>query len=175
MQAMHVYHPQSPDHQKPPLPPLSLQAVQPVGPYLLLGASVAGAALAHAMACQLEAAGERAALLLLDGCVGAPGVSLHDPTWYALFYLLRELGTFGGSMGEFVDYMRGASSPPQQLKRLNHFRPAAEAGVSEEQWDAAVSCLVPGVGLLPAACCWCCHSWPAWWKTRMLSSAAGED
>lgn len=59
----------------------AVKAVEPAGPYLLLGASVAGSALAHAMACSLEARGERVALLLLDGCVGRPAAPLHDATW----------------------------------------------------------------------------------------------
>lgn len=60
----------------------AVQAVQPRGPYLLLGCSVSGAAVAHAAGAQLEAAGQRVALLLLDGCLGQPeGLPLHDTTW----------------------------------------------------------------------------------------------
>lgn len=114
----------------------SMQAVQPVGPYLVLGPSLAGSALAHAMAGALQAAGEAVALVVLDGCVGAPGAPVHDATWYALFYLLREVGSFRGSMGELVDFVRSATSPAQQLKLLNSFKP--RDCVSDEQWDAAV-------------------------------------
>lgn len=115
----------------------AVRAVQPAGPYLLLGASMAGSALAHAMACALERAGERAVLVLLDGSVGAPaGTQLHDATWYALFYLLREIGTFAGTMGEFVDFVRADPSPTQQLKLLNSFKPAEL--VNEDGWHAAV-------------------------------------
>ena len=84
----------------------ALKEVQPTGPYLLLGPSIAGAALAHAMACHLRAGGTHVGLLLLDGCVGRPAIPLHDATWYALFYLLREIGTLQGSMGEFIDRIR---------------------------------------------------------------------
>lgn len=40
-------------------------------------------------------------------------------------------------MGEFVDYVRGAGSPTQQLKLIGSFKPPA-LGVPEEAWDAAV-------------------------------------
>lgn len=80
--------------------------VQPSGPYLLLGPSLAGGVLARAVASSLRAGGARVALLLLDGAAGLPAAPLHDFTWYALFQLLREIGTLSGSMGEFVDAMR---------------------------------------------------------------------
>lgn len=59
---------------------------------------------------------------------------------YALFYLLREIGSLRGGMGDFVDHVRAAGSPTAQLKLLNAYRPAelALSGASEEQWDAAV-------------------------------------
>ena len=60
----------------------AIQAVQPRGPYLLVGCSISGAAVAHAAGAQLQAAGQRVALLLLDGCLGQPaGLPLHDTTW----------------------------------------------------------------------------------------------
>jgi hypothetical protein len=42
--------------------------------------------------------------------------------------------------GEFIDHVRTAGSPTQQLKLLNNYRPAelALTGASDEQWDAAV-------------------------------------
>lgn len=40
-------------------------------------------------------------------------------------------------MGEFVDFIRGAGSPTQQLKLIASFKPQA-LGVPEEAWDAAV-------------------------------------
>lgn len=45
-----------------------------------------------------------------------------------------------GPMGEFIDTVRAAGGPAQQLKLLNSWRPAelALAGASGEQWDAAV-------------------------------------
>lgn len=66
--------------------------------------------------------------------------STRLPCRYALFYLLREIGTLEGPMGEFIDTVRTAGSPTQQLKLLNSYRPAelALTGASEEQWDAAV-------------------------------------
>ena len=111
--------------------------MQPAGPYLLMGTSVVGSLIAHAMALHLQADGRPVALILLDGCVGTPSVPLHDATWYALFYLLREIGSLRGAMGEFVDFVRGAGSPSQQLKLISQFKPA-ELGVPSEAWDAAV-------------------------------------
>jgi thioesterase domain-containing protein len=115
----------------------AVTSMQPAGPYLLLGASIAGAALAAEVAARLEATGHPAALIVLDGCLGAPAVPLHDATWYALFYLLREIGTLSTGIGEFVDRVRGAGSPSAQLKLLAGFKPAG-AGVAPEAWDAAV-------------------------------------
>ena len=59
---------------------------------------------------------------------------------YALFYLLREIGSLRGPMGEFIDSLRAAGSPSQQLRLLNAYRPAelAAVGAGEEHWDAAV-------------------------------------
>jgi thioesterase domain-containing protein len=111
--------------------------MQPTGPYLLMGTSVIGAVLAHAMAANFEAAGRPVALIILDGCIGTPSVPLHDSTWYALFYLLREIGSLRGAMGEFVDFVRGAGSPSQQLKQISSFKPA-DLGIPPEAWDAAV-------------------------------------
>lgn len=60
----------------------AIQAVQPQGPYLLAGCSISGAALAHAAAARLQAAGQHCGLVLLDGCLGQPpGLPLHDTTW----------------------------------------------------------------------------------------------
>jgi thioesterase domain-containing protein len=111
--------------------------MQPTGPYFLMGTSVIGAVIAHAMAVNFEAAGRPVALTILDGCIGTPSVPLHDSAWYALFYLLREIGSLRGAMGEFVDFVRGAGSPSQQLKQISSFKPA-ELGVPPEAWDAAV-------------------------------------
>lgn len=72
------------------------------------------------------------------------------PRRYALFYLLREIGSMQGPMGEFIDTVRAAGSPTQQLKLLNSFRPAelALSGASEEQWDAAVYATLDRAALL---------------------------
>ena len=64
----------------------AVQAVQPHGPYLLAGCSVSGSAVAHAMAVRMQATGQRAGLILLDGCLGQPaGLTLHDPTWWVWY------------------------------------------------------------------------------------------
>lgn len=124
-----------------------LRALQPQGPYLLLGSSVGGALLAHALACNLRGQGAAVGLVLVDGCVGTPALPLHDISWYALFYLLREIGGLRGSMGEFVDIVRSAGSPSAQLKLLNSFRPP-ELADAEEAWDAAVYTTLDRAGLL---------------------------
>ena len=111
--------------------------MQPSGPYLILGTSIVGSLVAHAMVTHFQSMGPPAALIVLDGCIGTSTVPLHDATWYALFYLLREIGSLKGAIGEFVDFVRGAGSPTQQLKLLSSFKPA-ELGVAPEAWDAAV-------------------------------------
>lgn len=42
---------------------------------------------------------------------------------YALFYLLREVGTFTGSIGAFVDLVRQAVTPEEQMRIVNAYRP----------------------------------------------------
>lgn len=111
--------------------------MQPSGPYLLAGTSVIGSMIAHAMAVQFEASGRQSALILIDGCIGSPSVPLHDTTWYALFYLLREIGNLTTSIGEFVDFVQGAGSPTQQLKFITSFKPS-DPGIPVEAWEAAV-------------------------------------
>lgn len=59
----------------------AILALQPAGPYLVLGSSIAGAAVADAIVSQLRGTGQRAGLLILDGCVGRPTVPLHDANW----------------------------------------------------------------------------------------------
>lgn len=115
----------------------TLTSVQTSGPYLIMGTSIVGCTLAHAIAGKLESEGKEVGLILLDGCIGTPDIPLHDPTWYALFYLLREIGTLKGQIGEFVDYVRGAGTPTRQLKLISSFKPS-DIGVSAEAWDAAV-------------------------------------
>ena len=56
--------------------------MQPVGPLLLVGCSMAGCTIAAAMAAVLGAAGRKLLLVQLDGCAGSPrGTALHEPTW----------------------------------------------------------------------------------------------
>jgi thioesterase domain-containing protein len=120
-------------------------SMQPAGPYILVGSSIAGAALAHAVAAKLDERqpptsnnnSNNTGLIILDGCVGCPPLPLHDPTWYALFYLMREIGSFEGTMGEFVDYVRNAGSPSQQLKLISELKPT-DMIIGEDAWDAAV-------------------------------------
>lgn len=65
----------------------AITAVQPQGPYLLVGCSISGAAVAHTAAMQLQGMGERVGLILLDGCLGQPaGLRLHDPTWCVFMF-----------------------------------------------------------------------------------------
>lgn len=71
-------------------------------------------------------------------------------------------------MGEFIDHVRAAGSPTQQLKLLNRYRPASFAAgsggaggspSSEEAWDAAVYATLDRASLLK----------------RLLRNAAGGD
>jgi len=111
--------------------------MQPTGPYLLVGTSVAGCVIAHAMALHLERSGKQTGLILLDGCLSPPNIPLHDTTWYGLFYLLKEIGSLQSSMGEFVDFVQGAGSPAQQLKFITSFKPS-DPSISVSTWETAV-------------------------------------
>jgi len=56
--------------------------MQPTGPVLLVGCSIAGCAIASAMAAVLERMHRQPLLVLLDGCASPPQeVRLHEPTW----------------------------------------------------------------------------------------------
>ncbi|KAK9815594.1 hypothetical protein WJX72_006498 [[Myrmecia] bisecta] len=101
----------------------TMTAVQPTGPHLIMGTSIVGCLLAYHMAMHLQAQGWPAKLILLDGCAVLPDLPLHEPTWYALFHLLRDMGTFRGSIGELVDIVRTGTSPARQLKLVSAFMP----------------------------------------------------
>ena len=81
--------------------------------------------------------GEEAALMLVDGPAALPAVPLHESTWYALFYFLRETGTLQGSIEQFTSLVRSAKTPEAQLHMLNRFQPAVDR-LSQEEWDTAV-------------------------------------
>lgn len=69
---------------------------------------------------------------------------------YALFYLLREIGSLSGSMGDFIDTVRAAGSPTQQFKLLNSYKPPEleAGGATQEQWEAAVYATLDRASLL---------------------------
>lgn len=81
--------------------------------------------------------GEEAVLILVDGPAALPAIRLHEPTWYALFYFLREIGTLQCSMNELVDQVTSATSPEAQLEVLNQFQPALDK-LPQAPWDMAV-------------------------------------
>ncbi len=82
--------------------------------------------------------GEEAVLILVDGPAALPAaIRLHEPTWYALFYFLREVGTLQCSMNELVDQVTSATSPEAQLEVLNQFQPALDK-LPQASWDVAV-------------------------------------
>ncbi len=77
-----------------------IRSTQPVGPYYLCGYSFGGL-VAFEMACQLEAAGDRAGLvLLLDTTApGAPGTPQQSLSWRAMFRSqLGRLRLHGGNL-----------------------------------------------------------------------------
>jgi acyl transferase domain-containing protein/NADPH:quinone reductase-like Zn-dependent oxidoreductase/acyl carrier protein/thioesterase domain-containing protein len=115
----------------------AITEMQPTGPYLLMGTSVAGCVIAHAMALQFQESGFPTGVILLDGCVSPPNLPLHDTTWYGLFYLLKEIGSLQTSIGEFVDFVQGAGSPAQQLKFITSFKPS-DSSISLSTWETAV-------------------------------------
>ena len=81
--------------------------------------------------------GEEAVLILVDGPAALPATHLHEPTWYALFYFLREIGTLQCSMNELVDQVTSATSPEAQLAVLNQFQSAVEK-LPQASWDMAL-------------------------------------
>lgn len=80
--------------------------------------------------------GAEAVLILVDGPAKLPALSLHEPTWYALSYFLREVGTLQGSMGELVSLVRSVKTPEAQLEMVNRFQPALDR-LSQDDLDRA--------------------------------------
>ncbi|CAD7696942.1 unnamed protein product, partial [Ostreobium quekettii] len=108
--------------------------MQPQGPYLIAGCSLVGCVLAFCVGCRLERRGTGAGLILLDGACTLPSIPLHEPMWYGLFYSLREMGTLKAGIGDFVERMRAASTPAEQLQKLRTYKPAQ--GVDDDRWRA---------------------------------------
>lgn len=81
--------------------------------------------------------GEEAVLMLVDGPAALPAVPLHEPTWYAVFYFLREVGTLQGSIDELASLVRSATTPEGQLEMLNRFQPDLKR-LPQAEWDSAV-------------------------------------
>ena len=75
--------------------------------------------------------------MLVDGPAALPAVPLHEPTWYAVFYFLREVGTLQGSIDELASLVRSATTPESQLEMLNRFQPALER-LPQGEWDRAI-------------------------------------
>ena len=80
---------------------------------------------------------EEALLMLVDGPAALPEQALREPTWYALFFFLREVGTMRGSIGELIGGVTSARTPEDQLQMLNVFQPALSE-MSQDEWDEAV-------------------------------------
>ena len=76
-------------------------------------------------------------LMLLDGSAAPSEVSLPEPTFYALFFFLRELGTMQIPLESFVSLVESAQTPEGQLQVLNQFQPSLQI-MTQDQWDAAV-------------------------------------
>ena len=76
-------------------------------------------------------------LMLVDGSAAPSELTLPEPTFYALFCLLRELGTMQMPLQSFVSLVESAHTPEDQLQMLNQFQPSMEI-MTQDQWDAAV-------------------------------------
>jgi hypothetical protein len=81
-------------------------------------------------------------------CINLLVCSFRIRRRYALYYLLREVGTLGGPMGDFADALRAAPSPQAQLRLLNAHRPTALGPGEEEAWDAALYATLDRASLL---------------------------
>ena len=112
-----------------------VQKIQPEGPYLILGISLCGSMVAQAMACVLEACQSLPVMLvLLDGSCRRPAASLHRPTWYSLFFALREIGALKLGIGDFVEHVKTGTTPSEQLRMLRAFK----SDIPDEEWNQVV-------------------------------------
>lgn len=110
--------------------------MQRQGPYLVLGMSIIGSMIAFAAACRLERLGHKPMLILVDGPAIFPDIALHEPTWYSLFFTLREMGTMKLGIGDFIDHVSTATSPADQLRLVRTYKPGNH--ISDEKWDSVV-------------------------------------
>lgn len=110
--------------------------MQGQGPYLVLGMSIIGSMIAFATACRLERLGHKPMLILVDGPAILPDISLHEPTWYSLFFTLREMGTMKLGIGDFIDHVSTATSPADQLRLVRTYKPGDH--ISDDKWDSVV-------------------------------------
>ena len=65
------------------------------------------------------------------------------PCRYALSFLLREMGTLTGPIGEFLEYVHTTPTPAAQLKLVN-----ADAALSVDQRDAVIYTMLDRATLL---------------------------
>eukprot|EP00963_Diacronema_lutheri_P009971 scaffold941_cov454-Pavlova_lutheri.AAC.1 len=113
----------------------SIQQVQHVGPYLLGGHSF-GCVVAFEMGLQLSRAGEKVALVLMDGVVQRPMTYLlHEPHWYALYSVIRHATRAKMQLDEFVERMGAGRTSAEQMKLALAFKPDSMPNAT---WDEAV-------------------------------------
>ena len=113
----------------------SIRQVQHVGPYLVGGHSF-GCVVAFEMGLQLSRAGEKVALVLLDGVVQRPMTYLlHEPHWYALYSVIRHATRAKMQLDEFVERMGVGRTSAEQMKLALAYKPDT---MPDATWDEAV-------------------------------------
>ncbi|MET4046806.1 MULTISPECIES: amino acid adenylation domain-containing protein [unclassified Rhodococcus (in: high G+C Gram-positive bacteria)] len=113
-----------------------IRAVQPTGPYHLLGWSLGGV-IAHAVATVLQSSGEEVALLaLLDPQLSVPTDTTADAVDFGVEDLARQLGVTGSSFEEIVTQLRYTRSELGFLTS-DHLRRMYAPVVAAPRWVAA--------------------------------------
>lgn len=113
----------------------AVRQVQPYGPYVIVGHSF-GCAVALEIALQLKQAGEKLALVLIDGSVQRPEAYLiNQPHWYALYNVVRQTSGLKLQLDDFVARMSSCKNISEQMKLSQTYRPET---VSANVWDETV-------------------------------------
>ncbi|KAK9863861.1 hypothetical protein WJX84_009188, partial [Apatococcus fuscideae] len=128
--------------QVPDLQHLALQyaaeivSLQPTGPHLLIGSGLGSSLVATAVAHALTTVGHKPLLVLINAPAELVSqAAMHDLAWNALYHLIRDMGSFNGSLGDLMAILRQSSSASQQLQLLIRYKPAE---VAADAWDTAI-------------------------------------